>query len=52
MPYFMENEDWYYYDITKGRLILKPDAPQEAKESYEEFYANEKPGIDGKIILR
>ena len=50
LPYFMENEEWYYYDIKNGRLILKPDAPQEAKESYEEFYSNENPGENGELI--
>ena len=41
----MENKEWYYYDMEKGRLILKPDVPQKAKESYEEFYKEDKKSI-------
>ncbi len=37
-PYFMTNEDWYYYDEDEFRYKLKDGAPPEAVKSYEEFY--------------
>ena len=40
-PYFMENEDWYYYDDEEGIYKLTKKAPIEAIESYEEFYREE-----------
>lgn len=39
-PYFMTNEDWYYFDAGEGIYKIKDSAPKEAKESYKEFYAN------------
>ena len=39
MPYFMENEEWYYFDGNRFRLTDK--APEEAKKSLEEFYKAE-----------
>ena len=38
MPYFMENEEWYYYDSQERKFILTENAPQKAKESYKKFY--------------
>lgn len=38
MPYFMENEAWYYFDYDKRRYELTDKAPKEAIESYEKFY--------------
>ena len=38
-PYFMENEEWYKYDNEKGRYILTEKAPQEAIDSYNDFYS-------------
>lgn len=38
MPYFMENEDWYYFDFKKRKYMLTAEAPDKAKESYEQFY--------------
>lgn len=38
MPYFMTNEDWYYFDGKAKKYRLTPKAPQKAKESYDEFY--------------
>lgn len=38
MPYFMENEEWYFYDSQERKFILTENAPQKAKESYEKFY--------------
>ena len=37
-PYFMENEEWYYYDFVKMVYKLTEKAPKEAIESYKEFY--------------
>ena len=39
-PYFMENKEWYYFDEEEFIYKLTEKAPKEAKESYEEFYAN------------
>lgn len=36
IPYFMTNEDWYYFDGKK--YVLTENAPEEAKESLKEFY--------------
>lgn len=38
-PYFMENQDWYYYDEEEGVLKLTKNATKKAKESYLEFYS-------------
>lgn len=38
-PYFMENEEWYYHDKKKNRYFLTDKAPEAAKKSYEEHYA-------------
>ena len=37
-PYFMENEEWYYYDYDEMMYKLTDKAPEEAIESYNEFY--------------
>lgn len=37
-PYFMSNEDWYYYDYDKKIYKLTDKATKEAKNSYEEYY--------------
>ena len=39
-PYFLENEEWYTYNIEEGKYELTDKAPQEAVESYNEFYAD------------
>lgn len=39
-PYFMENEKWYYFDEDDFCYKLTDDAPEKAKESYKEFYAD------------
>lgn len=39
MPYFMENDEWYYFDGTNKMFVLTDKAPQKARKSYEEFYA-------------
>ena len=38
MPYFMENEEWYYFDIEQRRYVLTDSAPENAKASYKEYY--------------
>lgn len=38
MPYFMENENWYDFDVEKGRYILTDAAPERARTSYAEYY--------------
>lgn len=37
MPYFMTNEEWYYFDIKEYRYKLTEKAPHEAVRSYEVF---------------
>ena len=37
MPYFMNNKKWYAFDFEKRIYILTKDAPDKAKESYEEY---------------
>ena len=37
-PYFMENEEWWFYDWEEMKYKLTEKAPKEAIESYEEFY--------------
>ena len=39
-PYFMENDEWYYFDGK--RFVLTDKAPKPAEQSYKEFYAGEK----------
>lgn len=38
MPYFMTNEEWWYYDEEEEIYKLTDKAPQEAIDSYNEFY--------------
>ena len=49
IPYFLQNKEWYttpedegvdldFFDDGRGYHI-KDDAPQEVKDSYEEFFA-------------
>lgn len=38
MPYFMENDDWFYFDIGEKKFMLTEEANQKAKRSYAEFY--------------
>lgn len=37
-PYFMEDKTWYEFDFKKRKFVLTNNAPEKAKESYEEFY--------------
>lgn len=41
-PYFMENEEWYYYDYEELKYKLTSKAPQKAIDSYNEFYGENK----------
>lgn len=38
IPYFMKNEEWYYYDYESLKYKLTDKATDKAKKSYEEFY--------------
>lgn len=38
-PYFMKNKEWYYFDEKEFCYKLTDKAPEEAKKSYKEFYA-------------
>lgn len=37
-PYFMKNEEWYYYDSEESKYKLTDKATPEAIISYEAFY--------------
>lgn len=37
MPYFMENDEWYYFDYEEKKYKITDKAPDKAKESYERF---------------
>lgn len=39
-PYFMNNPKWFYFDEEEWKYFLTKEAPQKAKDSYEEFYRN------------
>ena len=38
MPYFITNEEWYYFDYQKRKFVLTDKAPKKARESYDEYY--------------
>lgn len=40
-PYFMKNKEWFYFDVEEFKYKLTEKAPQEAVDSYEEFYSSE-----------
>ena len=40
-PYFLENEDWYYFDEEDWCFKLTDKATKEAIESYIDFYTEE-----------
>ena len=46
LPYFMYNEDWYYYDWDEIKYKLTDKAPKEAIDSYNEFYNENDTDID------
>lgn len=37
-PYFMQNEDWYYFSGKSRKYEIYNNVPDEVKQSYEEFY--------------
>lgn len=37
-PYFLNNEEWYYYDYDELKYKLTDKATKEAIKSYNEFY--------------
>lgn len=37
MPYFMTDNRWYEFDFKKRLFVLTKEAPEKAKESYEEY---------------
>lgn len=37
-PKCFETDEWSYYDENLGRLKLKPNAPEDIKQSYLEFH--------------
>ena len=37
-PYFMENEEWYYFDEKDFKYKLTDKATNKAIESYNEWY--------------
>ena len=39
MPYFMENEEWFYFDSSEKIYKLTDMAPKKARDSYKEFYS-------------
>lgn len=38
MPYFMTNEEWYYFDYKNRKYMLTDEAPDKAKRSYKNYY--------------
>ena len=42
MPYFMTDKQWYTFDFDKRMFVLTEHAPDEAKESYDEYLKNRK----------
>lgn len=39
-PYFMKNKEWYFFDEIAFMYKLTDKAPQEAVDSYNEYYKN------------
>ena len=44
-PYFMTNEEWFFFDEDEWCYKLTEKAPEKAIESYEEFYEK----LDGYV---
>ena len=40
-PFFMSNPAWYYFDEDEFCYKLTDQAPEKAKQSYDEFYAED-----------
>lgn len=37
-PYFLKNEEWYYFDERNFCYKLTDKATEKAKQSYKDFY--------------
>lgn len=37
MPYFMTDQEWFYFDFEDGKWKLTDKAPDDAKQSYAEY---------------
>lgn len=46
-PYFLKKPEWYYYDTQEYRYKLTDKATEEAKKSYEDYYAEPK----GDVVI-
>lgn len=46
-PYFMKDKSWYFFDEDNWIYKLTDKATDEAKKSYEDFYAN----TDNEMII-
>ena len=46
MPYFMTNEDWYYFDYALKKYKLTNGATKKARESYDSYYSQINGGGD------
>lgn len=44
-PYFLENEEWYYYDGKKNKLFLTDKAPEEAKKDCDKWWEDTMNGM-------
>lgn len=51
-PYFMEHEEWYYFDEKEFCYKLTEKAPKEAIESYNKFYETLNEGRFQKINIK
>lgn len=40
-PYFLTNENWYYYDTVEGKYFLTNKADGKAIKSYQSYYLEE-----------
>lgn len=49
IPYFMTNQEWYYFDKEKLEYVLTDKAPQEAIQSYYEYVNS---NANGEILER
>ena len=45
-PYFMTNEEWFYFDEDEWCYKLTGEAPEKAIQSYKEYYDLLKPTFE------
>lgn len=50
-PYFMKDEEWYYFDRKEWKYFLTDKAPKKAIDSYNEYYRNVQMGKKGMPIF-